>query len=354
MTDKTQKEKEEEQQKGVPGILSSILGFAGPIAGFIPSLLKGPQEDFLKKQQAGGGAGAAMARQTASEAARRVIGASTAQPSSGRGGALREGLRAADAIVQRGAQQAAITGARESQAATQQLRQNQLLRRGAAAKFGAGVGQGLSGIAATLASARDQGPVQTEPLQAGQPVLGEDPTGLGGQAGIPGELGVNQQDFQDQLTRMQAMRQPVGPPATPEQLFPQQPAEQSVVGDQLAQPTKPQAAIAPEEALRGVQEAANPLAAEAGAIAGLAEETAKRQDAELGYMMTASTPEAEAFRAMRKQQEEWLYYQAMNYDPALTGSAMGIDPQRAATLLEGGGFEVDRERLGIGTGDVER
>ena len=166
MPPKTQEEKEKEAAEGPSGLLGGLLGMGTSIAGMIPSLLKGPQQKELQRIQRGGGAGAALARQTASEAGRRVAG-----NMGGRGGQgmVREGLRAADAITQRGAAQAAVTGAQESAMATRQLRANEFARRSAFRKLGAGVGQGLAGIAGVLATAKDQGPVQPEAAPTEEP-----------------------------------------------------------------------------------------------------------------------------------------------------------------------------------------
>lgn len=338
---KTQEEKEKEASEGPAGIGGGILSMLASVGGMIPSLLKGPQQKELERMQRGGGAGAAMARQTASEAARRVVGASAAQPSSGRGGNLREGLRAADQIVQRGAEQAAVTGARESAFATQQLRANDLRRRGAFRTLGAGFGQGLAGIASTLAAAKDQGPVQPEeglPGPTGYP----DPNAPAGPQPAQGPL--TEQDTiigqgQQGLERLRAAREQ---------------AEGGVPIEQDGQMQPSSSVASPEQARSNVARQASPQAQEDRALTGLVEETAKKQQAELGYMSTASSPEAEAFRAARKKQEEWLYYQAMNYDPMAVGSLMGIDPVAAEKMLRDIGAEPDLARLGIEGGDEQR
>jgi hypothetical protein len=105
---------------------------------------------------------------------------------------------------------------------------------------------------------------------------------------------------------------------------------------------------------QSLSEVASPERQAEKAVSGLADETAKRQKAELGYQMTASTPEDEAFRVARKQQEEWLYYQAMNYDPSIVGFPAGIDPQSAAQMLQDSGYPVDYQRLGIEGNNGER
>ena len=361
MTDEAKKDDEEST---VSGLLGGLLGMGTSVAGMIPSLLKGPQDRQLKQIQAGGGAGAAMARQTGSEAAARIVGASTAQPSSGRGGALREGLRAADQAVQRGAQQAAITGAREGLAATQMLRGNELQRRAAFKTLGAGVGQGLAGIGSVLAAARDQGPdtaAQAAPGQAGGAAPG---AAVPGAAVAPGAV-----PAQGASAQMQATRTLQGAPPGPPGILPGAgPFADDVQGDpRLAQEQYPgaqnkgveagpvSAGPPPAEKIRqGLRRVASPQAQEDKALSGLVDETAKRQKAEAGYMMTASTPEAEAFRTARKQQEEWYYYQAMNFDPLATGSQRGIDPNEAAQMLWDSGYEPDMTRLGIEGSDGKR
>jgi hypothetical protein len=152
------------------GVGAGILSMLSSVGGMIPSLRKGPQTDELKRIQKGGGAGASLARQTASEAARRVAG-------NVQGTDLREGLRAADTIVQRGAAQAGFIGARESALATQMLRANEFKRRGAFQTLGAGFGQGLAGIGAMLAAAKDQG--EEEQPQGGGGGGEEEDSGIG-------------------------------------------------------------------------------------------------------------------------------------------------------------------------------
>jgi hypothetical protein len=153
---------------GAAGTGAGILSMLTSIGGMIPSLRKGPQTGELKRIQKGGGAGASLARQTASEAARRVAG-------NVQGTDLREGLRAAETIVQRGAAQAGFIGARESALATQMLRANEFKRRGAFQTLGAGIGQGLAGIGGMLAAAKDQG--EEEQPQGGGGGGGEEEEG---------------------------------------------------------------------------------------------------------------------------------------------------------------------------------
>jgi len=210
---KTQEEKEKEASEGPAGILAGILGMGASLGGMIPSLKKGPQTKELQRIQQGGGAGAALARQTASEAARRVVGASAAQPSSGRGGNLREGLRSADQIVQRGAQQAAVTGMRESAIATQMLRANELNRRRMFRGFGDKFGRGVSDMGAVLAAAKDQGetrlPDEAPRVPGELPELFDTDTGLAKQTAAQEQQGIIDQG----TAGLQRLKGGQGPPA---------------------------------------------------------------------------------------------------------------------------------------------
>jgi hypothetical protein len=287
------------------GVGAGVLSMLASVGGMIPSLLKGPQTRELQNIQRGGGAGAAIARRTASEAARRVAG-------NVRGTDLREGLRAADAIVQRGAQQASITGAREAAIATSQLRANEFARRGSFRKLGAGVGQGLAGIGAMLASAKDQGPEQPgegvpgADISAGlqdpvtglstQPETGFSPTG----SVTPEE---QLQAFQQQRMQLQPpadqgpeLPAPAGGPGDP--VFDQQQQNLSGISPALTQPpTAPskggQAGQAP-----GSADFMGPSGGGQGALASpiqqLEEATAKKTQAAAEYAASVSTA-GEAF-----------------------------------------------------------
>jgi hypothetical protein len=344
------KEKEDDKSK-VSGLLGGLLGMGTSVAGMIPSLLKGPQNRELKKIQAGGGAGAAMARQTGSEAAARIVGASTAQPSSGRGGALREGLRAADQVVQRGAQQAAITGAREGLAATQMLRGNELQRRAAFKTLGAGVGQGLAGIGGMLAASRDQGPPEAQAQNAEQ-IAAQSLEAEELRLQAPAMMTEQQQilaEGQQQLTDFQNKRAAtgVGMQPTQEQGGPE-------LRKQAGQPT----AQAPAEPAVSEQEIRAQQLANLQSI---------NQQAARDYISSAGTPEEQNKAKNLKLGErselppsmgwpesvqDYLYNQADNYAPMLN---QGMDPQEVAKLLiKYEFFPIDWMRLGITEWDVEK
>lgn len=331
-----------EEKSGVSGMLAGILGMGSAIGGMIPSLRKGPQTGQLEKMQRGQGAGASLARQTASRAAAAVTGASTAQPSSGRGGNLREGLRAADQIVQRGAQQAAITGARESLAATQMLRGNDLRRRDAFKTLGAGLGQGLAGIGGMLAAARDQGDQKVQQEETAQAISAQ-----GGPVNATMQTGVA--PAQGASAQMQATRTlegaPPGPPGSlpGEAPYPQEDpragqeqypgAENKGVAADLAQANTAQAQM--DRSLEGLVTATEE----------------KRQAADI-YAATAATaigppsPAGSSPPGMMNPPEyveDYLYNMAMNYDPRIN---QGMRPDLVAELLLDRGFVVDWERLG--------
>ena len=349
--EQAQKKRESGASGGPAGILGGVLGMGTSIGGMIPSLLKrGPQQKQLEKIQRGGGAGAALARQTASEAGRRVAG-----NMGGRGGQgmVREGLRAADAITQRGAAQAAVTGAQESAMATRQLRANEFARRSAFRKLGAGVGQGLAGIAGVLATAKDQGPVQPEAAPTGA----ETATGEGGaqQAFIA--------DAQQQLTDFQNKRAAtgVGMQPTQEQGGPElrKSAGQPGAPDLQADPRLGQEQY-PGSENKGVQPPSPEQLREQKVmqeVGQLIETTRDKQSAEELYRHTASAPgdqqisDAVGYSAPNPPGmsdpmliEEWIYNQAANFDPRLDH---GLEPDMAAELLIKYGFEPDWARLGI-------
>ena len=205
VVDKTPEELAKEKKDGKGGVIGGFLSMLPTIAGSIPALMQSKQAGNLKAMQRGQGGGAVAARQTGSEAARRVLGASTAQPSSGRGGNLREGLRAADQLTQRGAQAAGIIGARENVLATNALMQNENRRRMLGLQLGAGLGGASASALATMLAAKDQrgaqkpAPMPTPPplevpapgeVQLGQPELAQSPTSSGAapylQTGTPG------------------------------------------------------------------------------------------------------------------------------------------------------------------------
>lgn len=362
MTDETKKDdevvpwSEKTKKQKASGMLGGLLGMGSAVGGMIPSLLKGPQDRQLKQIQAGQGTGAAMARQTGSEAAARIVGASTAQPSSGRGGALREGLRAADQAVQRGAQQAAITGAREGLAATQMLRGNELERRAAFKTLGAGVGQGLAGIGAMLAAGRDQGPPEAQAQNAEQVAAGslqaeaqrlQDPV-----TGLSPPMTEQQRTIsnaQEQLTDFQNKRAAtgVGMQPTQEQGGPE-------LRKQAGQPTAEAAAepAVSEQEIRAQQlanlQSINQQAArDFISSAGTPEEQNKAQNLKLG-----ETPELPPSMGWPESVQDYLYNQADNYAPMLN---QGMDPQEVAKLLiKYQFFPIDWMRLGITEWNVEK
>lgn len=353
---KTQKEKEEEASNTQPGIASGILGMASSIGGMIPSLLAGPQKRQLEQMQSGQGAGASVARQTASEAARRVTGASTAQPGSGRGGSLRAGLRQADEVVQRGAQQAARTAAMESLQATQLLRQNELARRQSFQQLGAGVGQGLAGIGGMLASARDQGDEQPDLAAMGEGAarnqalgLMESETGLGTPTTHEAQQAF-QQDANGKLQHLGEMRaksMPGGPTPDPTGKY----AEPGAFTGEMTGAGLAEAEIESEEEVRrkqlknlGAEKQAaaqqfidatgTPTGQNASKMLGLGEQTA--------LPPSMSDPESVG---------DFLYNEAANYNPAVQ---QGMDPQEVAKLLYKYNLvPIDWARLGIGEMSLE-
>lgn len=373
----------EEEESKVSGILGSILGMGSAVGGMVPSLLKGGlQKRQLEQTQAGQGTGAALARQTGSEAASRIVGASTAQPSSGRGGALREGLRAADQAVQTGAQQAAITGAREGLAATEMLRQNEMARRGAFRTLGAGVGQGLSGLAATLASARDQGPGQDAtggPVSSASAGMVDGATGQSvaadpsAQSAMSQDVAQQQAALDDFQQRRQAqMHQDQGPelpaaqggPGDP--VFDQQQANLASIGPALAQPGArggggggEQPAQQPTDTLgpsgssgvpEAIERASDPKFNMEKAVSAMAAAGMLRDEAIAGYKaLYSGDPQQERDAIvmsdpMGGKTEEYIYNEVLNYNPSIN---QGMEPWEAAKLLQIYGLPVDWARLGI-------
>jgi hypothetical protein len=294
-----------------PGTGAGILSMLASVGGMIPSLLKGPQTRELQNIQRGGGAGAAIARRTASEAARRVAG-------NVRGTDLREGLRAADAIVQRGAQQASITGAREAAIATSQLRANEFARRGSFRKLGAGVGQGLAGIGAMLASAKDQGPTEEEQSGGGggggggdedlnpnwgNDMMTPDEVALAHQAAFIDDAGQQLQGFQQQRMQLQPpapqgpeLPPPVGGPGDP--VFDQQQQNLSGISPALAQPSSAPSKGGQAGQAPGSADFMGPSGGGQGALASpiqqLEEATAKKTQAAAELAASVSTA-GEAF-----------------------------------------------------------
>lgn len=367
-----QKSKEDKAASGPGGIIGSILSMGSSIGGMIPSLKKSGQNAELEKFQRGQGAGASMARQTASEAARRVVGASTVNAASGRGGSLREGLRAADSIVQRGAQQAAITASREGLAATQMLRQNEMVRRNAIRTLGAGVGQGLAGISGMLAASRDQGPVQPgqgtdvlpgeQALLEGQGLLPQtvdQATGLAlpPNANIQGQADTDQTIASGQAGLDQFRGgQPQGPP-TADQPAPMQGtgdfAVPGGIGGQMQDARQRGAASFEEPNAEDVQaqQVANQQAIN---LQELAQVTAEKQDAADAYRRAVSDratltsgPDSKTQPFDQKDpwsSAEWAYREAENYNPMMQ---LGMHPEQVGLMLMDWGLQPDWERLGV-------
>lgn len=319
-----QKRKEEDAKSGPAGIASTALGGAAAIGGMIPSLLAGPQKRQLEAFQRGQGAGAAMARQTASEAAGRVVGASTAQPGAGRGGALREGLRAADQIVQTGAQQAAIQAGREGLAATAMLNRNELRRRQAFATLGAGSAQMLAGVGGMLAAAKDQGPAQPDQTAADAVI------GAGQAAPLSGI---------DPITGMRT--QPGGIQLTGEVHESPGPGVRDQFGLASGTPLSQQEPTRP-----GYGTPAGQLATES--FLGLEHATAAKQNAADTYVAQQGrqkvTRDDLPPAANDPSLELWFYQQAANWSPTLN---QGMHPEVVAQGLLEHGFVPDWEVLGI-------
>lgn len=363
--EQAQAKKEQDAASGPSAILASVLGMGASIGGAIPSLLKQPEQAALKRAQAGQGAGASLARQTASEAARRVVGASTAQPGAGRGGALREGLRAAEDITAQGAAQAAETGAREGLAATQMLQQGTLARRGAAMRFGAGVGQGLAGIGAMLAAAKDQGEVQPPPVQ---PALGDVAQGAteqryGQMTQTDPATGLSTAPVSEtdrtisayQGAQGQLQRTAQGPY---KQAIDRKSAAMQERGQLEAQGLRSEPTGT--GATEAMAQANSPESRVKRHVEGAVKATAERQDAEKRYIASAGVPESIALPQGPlsplsdmpppvtdpggEWTQEWIYQQAMNYDPRIN---QGMSPRAAEQLLLQLKFVPDLARLGI-------
>jgi len=340
-----------EEKSGVSGMLAGILGMGSAIGGMIPSLRKGPQTGQLEKMQRGQGAGASLARQTASRAAAAVTGASTAQPSSGRGGNLREGLRAADQIVQRGAQQASITGARESLAATQMLRGNDLRRRDAFKTLGAGVGQGLAGIGGVLAAARDQGAPQetgeqdaAQTLQAEMEYLQDPATGLRTPMTEQQRVIESGQQGLDSLTAARQQALPAGP--TQEQGGPELRKQAGQPQAQAGQPAMSEQDVRAQQ-IANLQAVNEQAAQDYISSAGTPEEQRKLKGLKLGEQT-----ELPPSMGWPEYTQEYLYNLADNYAPMIN---QGMDPQEVAKLLiKYELFPIDWMRLGITEFNVEK
>jgi hypothetical protein len=378
-----QKKREQDAANGPAGTASGILSMLSSVGGAIPTLLQQPEKGALKAAQRGQGAGATIARQTASNAARQVTGASTAQPSSGRGGALREGLRAADRTVQQGAALASTIGAQESLAATQQLIQGTNARRGAGMRFGAGIGQGLASIAGTLAASGDQGPVQ--PGEAGA-VPGEPAGDAAFPTRTPDQVAEDHQrafidESEQKLGAFQQERMNLMPPTDqgpelPAQsggpgdpVFDQQQQNLSGIPSALSQPSAgpqggtgggqtgqdsyqtPQGSLGPTGG-QGVPDAiaiaSDPNFNMEKSVAAMANAGMLREEAVAGYVALHTGDEQSSNAAAVNQDPggvaEYIYGEAANYNPTIN---QGLEPWEAAKTLQVYGLPVDWERLGI-------
>ena len=359
-----QEEREEKAASGPAGILSAVLGMGSAIGGMIPSLIKNRQNKALERYQRGGGAGATAARMAGSEAARRVIGASTAQPSSGRAGNLRAGLRAAENITSDAAARAGMIGAQEGLAATQMLNRNEWMRKRAFQTLGAGVGQGLAGIAGMLAASRDQGPAQPgeeadavpgegqmqrdfEMPQPVNPITGlpqpTTATGMAADTIARGRAGLDKISAQREAG---GYPDPAQGPAQEGQEFAGRFAAPGAISQEMG-------AARTKGALQG-PDTTNVAAMQQANLANLAQTTAEKQDAAAGYanavsdkgsLVRPSSDKPPAYDpANPLELEAWIYSEASKYNPAFGG---GLSPREAATLLIQYGYEPNYAVLGV-------
>jgi hypothetical protein len=370
-----QKKREQDAANGPAGTASGILSMLSSVGGAIPTLLQQPEKGALKDAQRGQGAGATIARQTASEAGRRVAG-------NVQGSDLREGLRSADRLTAQGAAQASTIGAQESLAATQQLRQGTMLRRGAGMRFGAGIGQGLAGIAGTLASSKDQGPVQ-----AGPPAVPGEPAGdVAFPTKTPDQVAEDHQrafidESEQKLGAFQQERMNLMPPTDqgpelPAQsggpgdpVFDQQQQNLSGIPSALSQPSTgpqggtgggqtdqgsyqtPQGSLGPTGG-QGVPDAiaiaSDPNFNMEKSVAAMADAGMLREEAVAGYVALHTGDEQSSNAAAVNQDPggvaEYIYGEAANYNPTIN---QGLEPWEAAKTLQVYGLPVDWERLGI-------
>jgi hypothetical protein len=370
--DVAQKKKEADAAGGPAGTAGSVLSMLSSVGGAIPTLLQQPEKGALKAAQRGQGAGATIARQTASEAGRRVAG-------NVQGSDLREGLRSADRLTAQGAAQASTIGAQESLAATQQLRQGTNMRRGAGMRFGAGVGQGLASISGTLAASKDQGPVQPG-------VPGESAEDGAFPVRTPDEVAEDQQrafidESEQKLGAFQQERMNLMPPADqgpelPAQsggpgdpVFDQQQQNLSGIPSALSQPSAgpqggtgggqtgqdsyqtPQGSLGPTGG-QGVPDAiaiaSDPNFNMEKSVAAMANAGMLREEAVAGYVALHTGDEQSSNAAAVNQDPggvaEYIYGEAANYNPTIN---QGLEPWEAAKTLQVYGLPVDWERLGI-------
>ena len=163
-------------------LIAGLLGLGTSVAGSIPGLIPGTSEEELERiARGGGGAGAALARSTASQSARDALAIAGGGQGATRGLALRTGLRQAGQTSARGAEQASTLAAREQQAALgslEQVRQRRLQNiQGLAGGLGGGlasigalgaVGAPPAGAAGAATGALQQAPAAQAPQQAPQ------------------------------------------------------------------------------------------------------------------------------------------------------------------------------------------
>ena len=180
------KEEGDGKEGGAASTLSSLAGLGGLLGGAIPGLKKGGrQRKALLEQQAGKGAGALLAQQVGKQAAANALSIAGSGRGATRGLALKQGLRSAERAIGEGAAQAGQIAAAESQAATQALRQNDLIRNRNISQFGGELGAGLSALGAGIEANKQKREGEEEQGDVLGKLLGtESPTGVGsGQAG---------------------------------------------------------------------------------------------------------------------------------------------------------------------------
>ena len=130
-------------------LIAGLLGLGTTVAGSIPGLIPGTSEEELERiARGGGGAGAQLARSTASQSARDALAIAGGGQGATRGLALRTGLRQAGETQARGAEQAATIAAREQQAALGSLEQVRQRRLQSIQGLAGGLGGGLASIGA--------------------------------------------------------------------------------------------------------------------------------------------------------------------------------------------------------------
>ena len=135
-------------------ILGGAIGIPLTLATQIPNLVRGGRErDQLRKMQAGAGAGAVQARASKAQASRDALSLAGAGRGPNSGLTLRSAIRNVGSAGDSGAAEVA---ARESMAATQSLRSNDIARRAAIGQVGAATGGALAQFQAQQLAAGDQ------------------------------------------------------------------------------------------------------------------------------------------------------------------------------------------------------